>query len=179
VNSLSRIPPSLAEQPHPENPLSYWASTNSRSEPLIEAARVARYTEMDREIKWARCVEIKRTDGSCNWILTIERYLPQKRGKARLVICPRCQRPRRALYAWKLNPSRAREVFISTWQCRSCACLRYASEGGALVFHPRTYLGQLIEALEGPSTNHRPELWYPYVFTSPREAAEAGLCNLS
>jgi len=33
VNSLSRIPPSLAEPPDHGNPLSYWASTNSRSEP--------------------------------------------------------------------------------------------------------------------------------------------------
>ena len=33
MNSLSRIPPSLAEHPRRGNPLSYWASTNSRSEP--------------------------------------------------------------------------------------------------------------------------------------------------
>jgi hypothetical protein len=33
VNSLSRIPPSLAELPLDGNPLSYWVSTNSCSEP--------------------------------------------------------------------------------------------------------------------------------------------------
>jgi hypothetical protein len=37
VNSLSRIPPSLAEHPHHGNPLSCWASTNSRSEPTIHS----------------------------------------------------------------------------------------------------------------------------------------------
>jgi len=34
VNSLSRIPPSLAELPPDGNPLSYWVSTNSCSEPF-------------------------------------------------------------------------------------------------------------------------------------------------
>jgi len=33
VNSLSRIPPSLAEQPPHGNLLFYWVSPNSRSEP--------------------------------------------------------------------------------------------------------------------------------------------------
>jgi hypothetical protein len=33
VNSLSRIPQSLAELPLDGNPLSYWVSTNSCSEP--------------------------------------------------------------------------------------------------------------------------------------------------
>ena len=148
--------------------LMIWRDADS--DKILEAVRVAAYTEMDREIEWARCVEIKRTDGSKNWILTIERSLPRAGGKARLLICPRCQRPRRALYPWKLNPSKPHAVFTSTWQCRSCAQLRYASEGGALVFHPRTELGRLIEAVEGPSRSLRPEPWYPYVFADPSDA---------
>ena len=39
MNSLSRIPPSLAELPHHGNPLSYWASTNSCSEPSFNSCR--------------------------------------------------------------------------------------------------------------------------------------------
>ena len=35
MNSLSRIPPSLAQLPPYENPLSYCASTNSCSEPVL------------------------------------------------------------------------------------------------------------------------------------------------
>ena len=145
--------------------LMIWKEESSGK--LIEATRVAACPEMDREISWAKCLEIKRTDGSKNWILTIERRLPLNGGKARLVICPRCQRPRRALYPWKLNPAKRHAVFTSTWQCRSCAQLRYASEGGALVFHPRTDLGRLIEAVEGPSKSPRPESCYPYVFVNP------------
>lgn len=144
---------------------------DDRSDEIVVAARVAAYPEMDREIEWARCVEISRPDGSRNWILTIERPLPRNRGKARLVICPRCQRPRRALYPWRLNPDKPCAVFRSaSWQCRSCAGLRYASEGGALVFHPRTDLGRLIEALEGVSKSPRPTPWYPYVFANPCDA---------
>ena len=70
----------------------------------------------------------ERPIGTRNWIWTIDRPLPRHGGKARLFICPRCQYARRALYAWKLNPSRPHAVFISTWQCRLCARLRYASE---------------------------------------------------
>jgi hypothetical protein len=48
--------------------------------------------------------------------------------------------------------------------------LRYASEGGALVFHPRAELGRLNEAVEGPSRSPRPEPWNPYVFVNPEHA---------
>jgi len=137
---------------------------------LIEAARAVEHTPMDRELDWARCLEIKRGDGSKNWILTIERPLPRNGGKARLLICPRCQGRRRALYPWKLNPSKRHAVFTSTWHCRACAGLRYASEGGALVFRPRTDLGRLIEAMEG-SRSPRPTPWFPYALADPRDAA--------
>jgi hypothetical protein len=140
------------------------------SERILEAVRVAPFTEMDEEIPWARCVEIKRADGETNRVLTIERPLPRNGGKARLVICPRCPRPRRALYPWRLDPSRRRAVFTSGWQCRSCAQLRYTSEGGALIFRPRKDFGRLIKVVEGPKKDHL-ECWYPYVFADPRNAA--------
>jgi hypothetical protein len=55
-------------------------------------------------------------------------------------------------------------------QADSCARLRYSSEGGNL--RP----GAMFRAFENLP---RPDLWPPYVFTSPEEAAEAGLCKLS
>lgn len=139
-------------------------------ERILEAVRVMRFTEMEQDIPWAKCVEIKRADGTKNWVLTIERPLPRNGGKARLVICPRCQHPRRALHPWKLDSSRRHAVYIAGWQCRSCAQLRYASEGGALIFRPRTDVGRLIKAVEGPKKD-RPGWWYPYVFVDPRDAA--------
>jgi hypothetical protein len=56
------------------------------------------------------------------------------------------------------------------WECRTCAKLRYSSEGGYL--RP----GMLFRAF---GNFPRPELWLPYVFTSPQEAVEAGFCTHS
>ena len=138
---------------------------------LVEAARVASCNEpFSWETNRADWVDIQRANGSQVWILTIERQMPRNRGKFRLVLCPSCQQPRRALFPWQLNPERPHAVFNSIWQCRSCAQLRYASEGGALMFHPRTDLERQIEAVEGVSWNPRPEPWYPYVFADPRDA---------
>jgi hypothetical protein len=144
---------------------------DDRSGEIVVIARVARYTAMDSGVQGARWVQISRPNGRRNWILTIERAMPRERGKARFVICPRCQQPRRALYPWRLNPAELCAVAGSaTWLCRSCSQLRYASEGGALLFHPRTALGRLIEKLEGPSQHPRPDPWYPHVFSDPRDA---------
>ena len=85
---------------------------NEDSDKLVEAVRVTRCNEaVARELDCADVLDVKRTDGSQSWIWTIERPLPRHRGKARLFICPRCQHPRRALYAWKLNPSKPHAVF--------------------------------------------------------------------
>jgi hypothetical protein len=136
---------------------------------ILLASRVTAYTGMndqELEVDGGRLVEIKGTDGRPNWILTIERPLPRNEGKARILVCPRCQRPRRALYPWKLNPARPHAVFTSTWQCRSCARLRYASEGGALLMRSRVF---------GTWSSDRPDSWYPFVFSSPDDAIAARL----
>ena len=53
--------------------------------------------------------------------------------------------------------------------------LRYSSEGGALLIRSRGLLGLLFGVGHSP----RPEPWYPLVFSSPQEAAVAGVCNLA
>jgi hypothetical protein len=63
------------------------------------------------------------------------------------------------------------------WVCRRCAGLRYESEGGALVHRGRGAFFKMIEAVYGPCRSERTEPWYPYVFTSPEQAAVAGLCT--
>lgn len=113
-------------------------------------------------------VEITRHDGTTDIIGTLLRPLPRNGGSVRLLICPDCLTPRRGLYAWELdedgrfNTSAAR----SNWRCRACHKLRYASEGGALVLRSRLF---------GRSRCDRPEPWLPDVFTSPEEAAQAGV----
>src|SRR6266480_4764408 len=82
------------------------------------------------------------------------------------------QHPRRHIYGWEWDSfsgwsNRVRQI---SWRCRSCARLRYSSEGGY------SCPGILFRAF---GNLPRPDLWLPYVFTSPEEAATAGVCELS
>ena len=74
---------------------------------------------------------------------------------------------------------RTHSVFVSQWQCRACAGLRYASEGGALLVRAYGTRLHFLELLYGPARMDRPEPWVPLVFTSPAAAAELGLCQTS
>ncbi len=141
---------------------------------------MAAYSEPPGPLRldWTGWVEIKRSKETRSLIRTIERPLPRNGGKARFMVCPYCHRPRRALYGWEANRTRTHSAFVAPWQCRSCAGLRYSSEGGALrlpllprSFGPERYL------LAGNAP--RPEPWLPLVFTSPEQAAKAGVCRLN
>jgi hypothetical protein len=143
------------------------------SEAISEAVRVSIYSDpapLDRDLDWTGWVEVKRTDGTRSLVQTVKHALPRNGGLDRLVICPNCQRLRRALYAWEVDRSYTNSARVTRWRCRVCAGLRYTSEGGALVFRPRTELGRQIQAIEGVSKSPRPALWYPYVFADPRDA---------
>ena len=68
--------------------------------------------------------------------------------------------PSRALYGAKVgNDGRFYVARRADWECRMCAKLRYSSEGGYL--RP----GKQFRAF---GNFPRPELWLPYVFTSPQ-----------
>jgi hypothetical protein len=56
--------------------------------------------------------------------------------------------------------------------------LRYFSEGGYLRLSGLGRLGRLGVMLRALGNLPRPESWLPYVFTSPEEAAEVGVCEL-
>ena len=128
-----------------------------------EAVRVSACSELDG------CAEIKRPDGIRDLIRTLLEPLPRNGGQARLLICPYCKIPRRGLYGWEVGGQHTSSSTRSTWGCRRCKLLRYASEGGALLVRPRGTLGLMFGTVHSP----RPESWFPYVFTSPKEAAEA------
>ena len=87
------------------------------------------------------------------------------------LFCPHCELPRPHVYGWEWDSLSgwSNRVSSVSWRCSSCARLRYSFEGGYLC-GPRMFraLGNLP----------RPESWLPYVFTSPEEAAEAGLITL-
>jgi hypothetical protein len=126
----------------------------------------------------ADSIEVKRTDGSVSHIRAIKWSLPRNGGYTILLACPHCCSLRRALYGWEPGGQYTSSVQRSQWQCRRCAGLRYASEGGALVHRGRGAIARLFESFDGPLRSDRPEPWYPYVFTSPQEAAEANVCSI-
>ena len=66
----------------------------------------------------------------------------------------------RVVYGWEWNQfsGRSNVVCRVSWRCRSCARLRYSSEGGYV--RP----GMMFRAF---GNLPRPDLWLPYVFTSP------------
>jgi hypothetical protein len=117
-------------------------------------------------------MELKQTDGSLTVLPIVWRMLPRNGGRDLLLVCSYCNTTRRHVYGWEWDSVSgwSNRVKNIAWRCRSCARLRYSSEGGYL--RP----GVLFRAFGNLS---RPDLWLPYVFTSPEEAAEAGLCNLS
>jgi hypothetical protein len=126
-------------------------------------------------------VELKRTDGSTTVLSIVWRMLPRNGGRSLLLLCPYCNTPRRHVYGWEWDSfsgwsNRVRSI---SWRCRSCAQLRYSSEGGYLRPTGLGRLGRLGVILAAYGNLPRPESWLPYVFTSPEEAAEAGVCELS
>lgn len=151
----------------------YLLVWRSRSEGTVqEAVRVAVYSEPPGPypLDWTGWVEVKRTDMTRTLIRTVSRSLPRNSATIRLALCPDCGSGRRALYAWEPGGEYTTSVVRSRWKCRACAGLRYASEGGALVFRPRGLLARC-----GPWPAHeRPESWLPEILNSREQMARAG-----
>jgi hypothetical protein len=116
-------------------------------------------------------VEVKRWDGTRIDLQVAKRPLPRRGGNSVLLICNRCQKPRRALYGREAI-KHAHYLRPADWLCRECAHLSYASEGGALIYRTRMPATRLLSGLRLWS---RPESWEPWVFTSPVHAYERGL----
>jgi hypothetical protein len=108
---------------------------------------------------FSNLVELKRTDESTTVLRIVWRTLPRNGGRALFLLCPHCDTPRRHVYGWEWDSlsgwsNRVRQI---SWRCRSCARLRYSSEGGYL--RP----GGMFQVF---GNLPRPELWLPYVFRS-------------
>jgi hypothetical protein len=111
-----------------------------------------------RVISAENSIELKRPDRSCQRVQTDHSELPHG-GTALLLFCPCCSMARRHLYGWSILSQR---VVRFTWQCRTCAGLRYRSEG--------SYVPRMFRCFGGGYP--RTEPWDPFVFSSPREAAK-------
>jgi hypothetical protein len=144
---------------------------------IMEVVRLARFHDPQDASAVENYVELKRPDGDYSVLRIVWRILPRNGGRALFLFCPYCQTPRRRVYGWEWDSfsgwsNRVRRI---SWRCRSCAMLRYSSEGGYLRGSGR---GALAAILRAYGNLPRPGSWLPYVFTSPKEAAEAGFCVL-
>jgi hypothetical protein len=135
---------------------------------IKEAVRLARYIEPSNSRVAENYVELKRTDGDATVLRIMWRMLPRNGGRALLLVCSYCNTPRRHVYGWEWDSvsgwsNRVRRI---SWRCRSCARLRYSSEGGYLrpAYGRLGQLGVMLRASWGNLP--RPESWLPYVFTS-------------
>ena len=156
--------------------MSFWKDERHDGE-IKEDVRLARYVEPSNSRVTDDCVELKRTNGSATVLRIVWRMLPRNGGRALLLVCSYCNTPRRHVYGWEWDSfsgwsNRVRSI---SWRCRSCARLRYSSEGGYLRGSGRGALAAIFRAY---GNLPRPGSWLPYVFTSPEEAAEAGLITL-
>ena len=140
---------------------------DERDGEIKEAVRLACYMIAGAERTWA--AELKRVDESTTVLRIVWRMLPRNGGRALFLLCPCCETPRRFVYGWEWDSfsgwsNRVRNV---SWRCRSCARLRYSSEGGYLcqgVRAERLFAGMGFPGKLPPLP--RPESWLPYVFTS-------------
>jgi hypothetical protein len=110
-------------------------------------------------------IEVRRPAGTITDLYVFRRPLPRNGANDLLLECPACYRLRRAVYGWAAGGTTTRSVYRSQWQCRECAGLRYASEGGALWIRSRGSLGRLLGVMHAP----RPKPWLPLVSFSTHD----------
>jgi hypothetical protein len=80
---------------------------------------------------------VTRSDHRITDLHVFRRSMPKNGGQDIFLECPICLRYRRALYGWAAGGKTTRSAYLSRWQFRECAGLRYASEGGALLVRSR------------------------------------------
>jgi hypothetical protein len=123
-------------------------------------------------------VELKRADGSLTGLRFAWRKLPRNGGRSLFLVCSVCDTPRRFVYGWEWDSfsGRSNRVWRIGWRCRSCARLRYSSEGGYLRV-PESFLSR---AFADPEWRRvfggnlpRPEPWLPLVFSSRDSALDS------
>lgn len=138
---------------------------------LREAVRLAPFSFHEGEAPSPGWVEVKRWNGVRIGLQVLKQPLARNGGRNLLLVCNRCQKPRRALYGGQAI-KQDRCVRTADWICRRCADLSYESEGGALIY--RTRWG-VARPLSGLVMKHRTEPWEPLVITSTLHAIELGL----
>ncbi len=130
---------------------------------IMEAVRMACFIACGKEAN--SYAELKRTDESTTVLRIVLWTLPRNGGRALFLFCPHCEMPRRHVYGWEWDSSSGWSNIVRgiNWRCRSCARLRYSSEGGYLRPTGLGRLGRLGVMFRDYGNFPRPESWLPYV----------------
>jgi hypothetical protein len=131
--------------------LLFWKSRSNGTAREVVRIAACNETNCPDALYWLAGVEIKRHDGTCNFIRTMLRRLPRNGGSVPLLICPYCDIPRRGLYGWEPGGQLTSGTVHSIWACRKCNMLRYSSEGGALLCR-----GRGTRLRSAPAARHAP-----------------------
>ena len=137
--------------------LVWWSGTGE----IEEAASIEVNTGRPLEVILARLV-VGKPQGDYYFLRGVLRPLPRNGARDFLLLCSTCQKPRRHLYGWRVFGS---SLVLGRWECRTCAGLRYCSEGGGLVHHTRLRHFRVARALR-VWREPRPSPWDADVFNS-------------
>jgi hypothetical protein len=149
--------------------------TSARAGEIKEAVRVGTLGPTPY-LTQADSIEVKRANGSVVNLRVFRRSLPKRTGTYCLLARPSCCALKCCLYGWAAAGECTDSARVSTWKCRACAGLRYASEGGARVIRMR---GAAFARFTGLMSSPRPDMWYPFLFDSPAYAVATGFLGNS
>jgi hypothetical protein len=135
----------------------------------IEEVALVKRVALPTWVTNIEAIEVRRSEQSCTDIHIFRKSLPRNGGTDIFLECPGCSRLRRGLYGWTAGGATTCSVCLSQWQCRECAGLRYASEGGALLVRSRGLLGKML----GVARAKRPQPWLPYMLPALDAATES------
>lgn len=102
-------------------------------------------------------IELRRSARNITEVHVFRRPMPRNGGYDILMECPDCRKLRRTLYGRTAGVAITRSAFQSEWRCCTCAGLRYASEGSALLVRSRGIVGKIFGIARAP----RPKSWLP------------------
>lgn len=107
---------------------------------------------------------LRHTHGPDAVVKIIWRAQPRSRGYVLSLACPGCSASKFFLYGaeWDKFSGRSNRVRFIGWLCRTCAHLRYSSEGNGLLIRGGP-LSKLIGMYVPDERHERPALWLPEV----------------
>ena len=140
-----------------------WAIEDPRQRPYLVVWGNGAYALKMAVSEGGKAVVVTLPGGESRRIPILRRRLPKGSGTSLFYVCPWCRKPRRFLYLQTLSGNEL--VDYMGPRCRSCAGLRFASQG--------RYRSKLAREF-APILGRRPRRpWDPWAVSDPRVAEKA------